>query len=73
MKLIDFGQSTKCEEDEFVSGIAGTTDYVAPEILREEPYNEKVDIWSIGVITYVILTGNPLFEGDHNAKDENAN
>ena len=52
----------------------GTPDYMAPEILKNEPYTTKVDIWSIGVITYAMydlfffyniyrLAGNPPFAG----------
>ena len=35
--------------------------YMAPEILNKQNYNEKVDIWSIGIITYALLTGKSLF------------
>ena len=36
---------------------------MAPEIIREQPYDEKVDIWSVGVITYILLSGRPPFSG----------
>jgi serine/threonine protein kinase len=36
---------------------------MAPEIIKEEPYDEKVDIWSVGVITYILLSGRPPFAG----------
>ncbi len=35
----------------------GTICYMAPEILRNHPYNSKVDLWSVGVIMYIILSG----------------
>ena len=40
----------------------GTPMYMAPEIIKKEVYNEKVDIWAIGIITYILLTGeeNPF-------------
>jgi len=45
--------------------MAGTTDYVAPEVLiKNNKYNNKIDIWSIGVLAYVLLTGSALFRGN---------
>jgi len=36
---------------------------MAPEIIKKEIYNEKVDIWSLGIITYMLLTGKRPFPG----------
>lgn len=47
--------------------IYGTAYYIAPEILKED-YNEKCDVWSVGVILYILLSGRPPFAGD-NDKD----
>jgi len=42
----------------------GTPYYIAPEIMAGE-YNEKCDIWSIGVILYILLCGRPPFDGEN--------
>ena len=42
----------------------GTPDYIAPEIILEEPYNKSVDWWSFGVLLYEMLNGPPPFDGE---------
>ena len=42
---------------------SGTPYYIAPEVLNKE-YNQKCDIWSIGVITYIMICGFPPFNAD---------
>merc|ERR1719223_2140829 len=63
LKLIDFGLSKRFVPGEFASTKAGTPYYVAPEVL-EGRYAEKSDIWSIGVIMYIMLCGAPPFSGN---------
>ena len=62
IKIIDFGTSLHYEKNEVLHEKLGTPYYIAPEIL-DKRYNEKCDIWSIGVITYILLCGSPPFSG----------
>ncbi|XP_073300906.1 phosphoenolpyruvate carboxylase kinase 1-like [Primulina huaijiensis] len=64
LKLADFGSAEYFHSGELMSGIVGTPYYVAPEVVAGREYNEKVDIWSAGVILYIMLSGIPPFYGD---------
>ena len=50
--LSDYGISTHCKEGETRNTYCGTDEYLAPEVIRGEPYNEKIDIWAIGILIY---------------------
>ena len=63
LKIIDFGASILKKDDGKISFRFGTPYYIAPEVLQES-YNEKCDVWSIGVIAYLLLTGQAPFEGE---------
>ena len=65
IKLIDFGLSKKYSLEEKMHTILGTPYYVAPEVLSGE-YDQKCDIWSIGAIAHIMLTGQPPFNGKNN-------
>ncbi|CAH0513625.1 unnamed protein product [Peronospora belbahrii] len=68
IKLADFGFAKKTAiqtRDAGLSTACGTPGYVAPEILMSEPYGKEVDIWSCGVITYILLCGYPPFHHDN--------
>lgn len=61
IKIADFGLSKVFEGAAQLSTSCGTPDYVAPEVLTGENYGEAVDIWSVGVIAYILLCGFPPF------------
>jgi calcium-dependent protein kinase len=63
IKIIDFGTSLVIKEGKNLDEKLGTPYYIAPEVLNKK-YNEKCDLWSIGVITYIVLSGMPPFNGN---------
>jgi len=63
--IADFGLATFLKSpDEKLTLRCGSPGYVAPELLQEKGYNCQSDIFSAGVIFYIILTGRPLFKGN---------
>lgn len=62
IKIIDFGTATYCKPGEVLKTQVGSPYYIAPEVIKQE-YNTKCDIWSTGVIMYVLLCGCPPFRG----------
>jgi len=62
IKISDFGLSKDFGKENLRTS-CGTPDYVAPEVLKGSTYDSAVDIWSIGVITYILLCGFPPFYG----------
>ena len=63
IKIADFGISKIISPTERVTNGVGTLAYVSPEVLTRTPYNQKVDIWAMGVILYEILSGTLPFTG----------
>jgi calcium-dependent protein kinase len=63
LKIIDWGGARYFKKNKKMSKISGTAYYIAPEVL-DEKYDEKCDIWSCGVILYILLSGYPPFNGD---------
>lgn len=56
LKISDFGTSRTWGEQSTCMSFAGTVAWMAPEVIRNEPCNEKVDIWSYGVLLWELLT-----------------
>ena len=67
VKICDFGLS--CIADKCI-GVLGTLGYLSPEIIRNIPYTNKVDIWSIGVIAYLLVYGKGPFDDGRGNSDE---
>ena len=67
IKVIDFGTSQVFANEEKMELVLGTAYYIAPEILTGK-YDEKCDMWSIGVILYILLSGEPPFAGGSDAE-----
>ena len=63
IKIMDFGLSKIISPNERMVDGYGTLSYVAPEVLLRTPYNKEVDIWSMGVILFYMLTGKLPFRG----------
>uniref|UniRef100_A0A8C7KT94 mitogen-activated protein kinase kinase kinase n=1 Tax=Oncorhynchus kisutch TaxID=8019 RepID=A0A8C7KT94_ONCKI len=57
VKISDFGTSKELSDKSTQMSFAGTVAWMAPEVIRNEPVSEKVDIWSFGVVLWELLTG----------------
>merc|ERR1719383_1055716 len=68
LKLADFGLAMVVEEP--LVTVCGTPTYVAPEILTETGYGLPVDIWALGIITYILLCGFPPFRSPERRQSE---
>merc|ERR1719265_1798546 len=63
LKLIDFGFAKVWNPSRLIQASCGTVAYVSPEVLRGEGYTSKCDLWSLGVIVFMLLVGYPPFHG----------
>jgi calcium/calmodulin-dependent protein kinase I len=70
--VVDFGLSEYEEELNKDSPVCGTATYLAPEVIAQEESNRGQDMWSCGVITYILLCGYPPFFKDSEEKSETA-
>jgi calcium-dependent protein kinase len=62
IKIVDFGTAKIFDKTQNESKMIGSCYYMAPEVLTKN-YNERCDLWSCGVILYILLTGEPPFNG----------
>ena len=67
IRILDFGLSKISIPNEKCTEPYGTLTYCAPEIILDEPYNKEVDMWSLGIMTYLMVSGRLPF----NSEDEN--
>jgi len=68
IKVADFGFAKRIHMPRSLTTRCGTPTYVAPEILKNIPHDHAADMWSVGVICYVLLVGYPPFAGDNQAE-----
>ncbi|KAK1881373.1 Myosin light chain kinase smooth muscle [Dissostichus eleginoides] len=68
IKIIDFGLSSELEEGKPLMVMHGTPEFVAPEVINYEPVGLETDLWSIGVICYILLSGESPFQGNNDAE-----
>ncbi|XP_028296526.1 serine/threonine-protein kinase D3 [Gouania willdenowi] len=70
VKLCDFGFARIIGEKSFRRSVVGTPAYLAPEVLRSRGYNRSLDMWSVGVIVYVSLSGTFPFNEDEDVHEQ---
>ena len=64
VKLIDFGLAKFCHKTPELDEIKGTPYFMSPEMIKGEKYDKGTDLWSMGVITYLLLVGRMPFLGN---------
>jgi len=73
IKLTDFGiskqgifASSECADERLTYSVVGTVEYLAPEIVKKEGHDNKVDFWSLGILLYELYTGHTPFDHTSN-------
>ena len=69
IRLLDFGLSKIVGPNQKCTEPYGTLSFVAPEVLRGKPYDKSVDLWSIGIITFLLLCGYLPFDDKHSERE----
>ncbi|KAJ0058372.1 hypothetical protein NL108_013863, partial [Boleophthalmus pectinirostris] len=68
IKIIDFGLACRLDDSGSLKVMQGTPEFVAPEVINYEPVSPATDLWSIGVICYILLSGESPFQGNSDAE-----
>lgn len=68
LKIIDFGLARSINPNQTLKVFCGTPEFVAPEVVNYEKIGFETDMWSLGVICYVLLSGISPFMGDNDAE-----
>jgi len=69
IKIIDFGFATNCQEGAKLSMFCGTPCYMDPDLTKSKKYSgQAVDVWALGVILFLLLTGGVPFWGENEAE-----
>ena len=71
-KIADFGYARHVSEEDEFSNVAGTIGYTAPEVLKQKEYSTACDVWSAGVVLYILLAGYPPFPHQEDFDAQNA-
>ena len=64
LKIADFGTAVFSDPNKKLKDLVGTPYYMAPEVI-DGKYDQKCDVWSCGVILYILLSGSPPFNGNN--------
>lgn len=72
LKLIDFGDAVQVTDSPYVHELNGSPEFCAPEIMNGDPISLSTDLWSVGVIIYVLLSGvSPFYSDSHERSCQN--
>lgn len=63
VKITDFGFACLFSPSDKMDLSLGTPMYMAPELVNDKEYDQRVDVWALGCIVYILLTGSPPFSG----------
>lgn len=64
VKICDFGWCVEEDADEQRNTFCGTLEYMAPEMINNQPHNHKIDVWSLGILLYELCHGKAPFRGN---------
>lgn len=67
LKIADFGWSVHAPSSRRTT-LCGTLDYLPPEMIENKPHDANVDVWTLGILMYEFIVGNPPFEGEGNSE-----